>query len=317
MLIRNFLAWLILVSVLAFFVGASLFSYPSHCFQYGKPQSTQKTGDAKGGAPHTASAGNQDDPGHKESLAEQDCEPWWGPHWFLVWVTIGLCLITGALAYFTAYLYWTTRKLAGDAEETGKRQGEQMAASVAEAANAARAMADVARHVETSANTGVEILENSKKFAIQQMRAYISVLGSDGTYQDQNWRFQGNIILLNTGNTPAHKVRWRARADIMSVPLPADFLFPLGASEIEEGPVLGPHQNFKLNTVYPIRVPDAEVAEVMLGVKRALYVWGIVTYDDVFKATQTAQFCLKYMFRGLPPDVKIDSFYDQRHNEAT
>jgi hypothetical protein len=35
-----------------------------------------------------------------------------GPEWFLVWVTIGLVIVTAALAVFTAYLYRTTKTLA-------------------------------------------------------------------------------------------------------------------------------------------------------------------------------------------------------------
>jgi hypothetical protein len=45
-----------------------------------------------------------------------------GPEWSLVWVTIGLCGITAALALYTAFLYRTTRKLAIDAKATGDKQ---------------------------------------------------------------------------------------------------------------------------------------------------------------------------------------------------
>jgi len=89
--------WVVLAAVLGFALGASLLSQPSDCFQHG-PATVERGGSAGLPAP-------------KE---EHDCKPWWGPEWSLVWATIGLVIVTFGLAWFTAYLFWTTRALADD-----------------------------------------------------------------------------------------------------------------------------------------------------------------------------------------------------------
>jgi hypothetical protein len=119
MLIRLFVPWLALVAFLGFAVGASLFSQPSRCFQYGKSEGSSQAAHDDSHTP-IVSLGNQQQTSPETTDAEHDCNPWWGPHWMLVWVTLILCAITGALAAYTAFLYRTTRDIALDSRETAK-----------------------------------------------------------------------------------------------------------------------------------------------------------------------------------------------------
>jgi hypothetical protein len=122
MLMRIFLPWIGLVGLLGFFVGASLFSEPSDCFQYGKTQGSHQTAYPENAAPNIPGSGQHDKTSNEPAKAEHGCKPWWGPEWFLVWVTIGLVTITGTLAIYTGLLWRSTRDLVADAKDTSQRQ---------------------------------------------------------------------------------------------------------------------------------------------------------------------------------------------------
>jgi hypothetical protein len=114
MLIRHFIPWVALVALLGLALGASLFSAPSDCFQSGKA--------GQGGpAGHASATASEQKAGHGAVIPEHDCNPFWGPHWGLVWATIVLCLATVALAYVTAYLYSMTKRLADESKDASAK----------------------------------------------------------------------------------------------------------------------------------------------------------------------------------------------------
>lgn len=78
--------------------------------------------------------------------------------------------------------------------------------------------------------------------------------------------------------------------------------------------ILGPQQNNVLAAVVDAFVPDAEVADIKTGQTRALYVWGLVSYRDVFDIEQTTKFCQVIFWTT---DTNIFGTYISRHNEAT
>jgi len=116
------------------------------------------------------------------------------------------------------------------------------------------------------------------------MRAYLTVIIGGGLYQERNknLKFEGRPILINTGQTPARKVGYRASAAILPVELPEDFSFPLPAKSAGAS-VIGPQQSNIMFAVVESFVPDQDVEVIKSGKdNRALYVWGVVTYEDFF-----------------------------------
>ncbi|HKW62386.1 MAG TPA: hypothetical protein VJN89_07575 [Candidatus Acidoferrum sp.] len=99
----------------------------------------------------------------------------------------------------------------------------------------------------------------------------------------------------------------------MKAPLPNDFTFPLSI-EINSTATLGAGQNANLKSVVEDFVNDAEVEDIKIGKNgRALFVWGIVTYEDIFSESHFTKFCQTLFWQ---PDGKVYGFYYPRHNEA-
>jgi hypothetical protein len=121
-------------------------------------------------------------------------------------------------------------------------------------------------------------------------------------------------MLINTGHTPAHKVRYRAKAAIFPMPLPVGFVFPplpiidIGAA------VLGPQQNATLSGMVDSFVPDQDVEDIKRTRKgHGLYVWGVVEYGDIFWKGHFSNFCQQLSWL---PDDKVWGVLVAGHNES-
>jgi hypothetical protein len=135
--------------------------------------------------------------------------------------------LTGAfIVLFTATLWWATKQL----QTASAEQSLSMDKSIRESARAANAMEGVA----ASFAENVNILKDR---TARQMRAYVCVVVNTATFQDRanDLKFASIPAMLNTGNTPAYKVSFRAAADILPVPLPDDFSFPLPDDPVGSG----------------------------------------------------------------------------------
>jgi hypothetical protein len=197
------------------------------------------------------------------------------------------------IAAFTVILAWSTIKLWSETKllrEGADGQSEKMERSIGAASRAADAMRDVA----TASAANVEALKTRSAL---QMRAYLTVLVNNGIYQERDKkgalikRFEGQPLLVNNGQTPARKVSYWANAGILPVPLPASYKLPDADAKTSHSAVLGPHQNFSLNAMVKEVVDDSEVFPIMAGTGRAVYVWGQVTYEDVFGEPHFTDFC--------------------------
>jgi hypothetical protein len=148
-----------------------------------------------------------------------------------------------------------------------------------------------------------------------ELRAYLSIGIGQATFQerDKGLRFEGRPILTNNGHTPAHNVSYKASAAILPNPPPSNFPFPL-VTEQSGGATLGSGDHFILNAVVEDFVPDEDVPKIMAGKDLALYVWGIVTYNDIFEEKRETCFfqCLTWL-----PNGEIWGRHMRTHNRAT
>jgi hypothetical protein len=126
-----------------------------------------------------------------------------------------------------------------------------------------------------------------------QLRAYLSVVIGSGAYQDRsrNIRFEGAPTLRNNGQTPAYKVRFEIRAAIIPDNLVADYEFKVPASGVESQSTIGPGEERILRAWLPDYVNDSDVPDIKSAKGRALHVWGIVHYEDVFRQPHFVKFC--------------------------
>lgn len=192
--------------------------------------------------------------------------------------TIITAVFTVVLALSTVLLWKETK----DLRDFAQQQGEDMKASITEAARSANAMRDVAKSLAVEANA-----------AHANLRAYIT-LGLAGVVpqnKDNGYRYEVRLTLQNVGNTPANKVGSNLYTDLLPVPLPADFEIPPFDPTKSGSGTIGPHQSMFLNAVAPRIYTDDEVQELKSGNKKLLYVWGTVAYEDTFGASRFVRLC--------------------------
>ena len=235
-------------------------------------------------------------------------------------------LFTLVLAVSTIGLWLATRRLWQGAE----KQVEDFKKSIAEAGRAANAMEGVAhamdqnvKGVAISLRTSREMAATQREFGERQIRAYLSVLIGGATYQDlsNNLHFAVQPVLLNTGHTPARKVRYRATAAILSADEAAAYKFRLPIDR-KGSTLLGPQQSATISLVVADVVADAEIEVVKRGVEKLLYGWGLVIYEDVFGKTHKVTFCQQLYWNpghpaadGTPTEV-VRGWYVAKHNRS-
>ncbi len=226
---------------------------------------------------------------------------------------------TLALAFFTFTLWRATNSMLVSAREDGAR----MERSIDEASRAAIAMQSVAKSMEINAAEIVRSVKHQETFGQAQLRAYISVLIGGARYQDDTIRFEASPIIINTGHSPAKNLRYRISADILPVPLPADFKFPL-PKDSRGSNLLGPQQTSQMIAVVAERIAEEDVERTKAAIGCSLYVWGRIRYEDIFGITRRCTFCQQIYWVALGPMIEdgtipmnIRGWYLGKHNHAS
>jgi len=227
------------------------------------------------------------------------------------WSTVALAGITLVLAIFTGALWIATKTMVNRADSSAKQQAAEIQQSIAQAARSAQAMEDVAGATKNNAVLMQNILH-------KQMRAYIAVDIGRTMYQDNRVRFESGPVITNTGFTPARNVNFKVTAAILDTDLPQDFKFPDDGNQQKNDAALSPRQQFVIYGIVKDRISEEEADEAMKGETKRLYVWGKVTYEDIFDGVWETNFCHNFVFQ---PDEKTGfkplGFYNKTHNSAT
>lgn len=221
------------------------------------------------------------------------------------WIVI-LTAVLAVIAFGQLGVYLYQAKKLRETVQSAGEQSKAMERHIGEAARSATAMEQI-----------VGALEEGNQMI---MRAYVSVVIGAGTFQERNrvgqadLMFDGKVQVVNTGNTPARKVRIRKNAAILLNPIPDNFAFPLSdESQDTAYASIAPHRDYIVTAVVPDFVPDGEVAAIKEMNGKALCVWGVITYEDVFGETHTTKFGQQI---GWLPNQTIYGFYIGGHNEA-
>jgi hypothetical protein len=165
-------------------------------------------------------------------------------------------------------------------------------------------------------------VEAGKDTAKRQLRAYIAVTIDSASYQDRekNIKFQGIPRLTNTGQTPAHKLLLKNHASVLPWPLPLSYVLPDFGDDIGES-VMGVGQQATMNILVESFYDDREVAGIMDGSSgKALYCWGLITYEDAFGDSHETQFCQRLLFfpsTTNPGQYTVAGQYTPGRNKAT
>jgi hypothetical protein len=235
------------------------------------------------------------------------------------------------VAAFTFTLWRATKRLWRSAEDqltefrrslnTAENHAAHMANSVTEAAKTATAMQSLAESFAKNVEIVKAVSEINRGIAVQQKliselqsRAYISIAFHTAFPQniERNVRFEARIQIMNDGNTPAYRLRFRASAEVLPHPLRADFPFPL-PDIVATGSVstVSPRHHKIIQAVVPKMYSGEESMQIMTGLGQRLHVWGEVTYFDVFGTERFVHFCHSITWIGDTPM----SYDTARYNE--
>jgi hypothetical protein len=252
---------------------------------------------------------------------EQDRSEKTSSNWWLIKLTGALGLI-GGLQLLVFGIQAHRLKQTVDAMQS---QSVDMKSYIAESTRAADAMEKVSDSLKFNAEMIVQavainrvVADQQRRLGIMQLRPYVSVLIGSGVYPDRknNLRFDARPILKNTGNSAAHGVKNKIAAAILPVPIPNDFKFRLPKT-MGGGSIVAPHQTpFEMMAVVDDFIDDSEVADVMISKGKSLYVWGFVTYKDMFKVTRRITFAQQLSFVGESGKESVRGYYLTRHNRS-
>lgn len=223
-----------------------------------------------------------------------------------------------------------------DSRKSSADSSRDVQASIAEAVRSAKAMEGVAESMASNVESVRESVAISRDIANMQKlatelhsRAYLSAVFNTALFQDANHVFEGQAALRNHGNTPAYDVVFKAAAQIVPVPLPENFAFPLPDETAGTSVSLIAPGTTKLITCRaPAKVPDEQVDAIKRGgPPQALAMWGIVNYRDAFGVNRRTRFaffiCWIPWIKGMDKDKdgnplppQIMSTDTAHHNDA-
>lgn len=155
----------------------------------------------------------------------------------------------------------------------------------------------------------------------RELRAYLAVVIGTAIFQERrsadkggDLKFECRPLLVNTGRTPARNIVFKARAAIMSVPLPKETNLPDAPDEGVGGSILGSQQNANMFAFVDGFCADNEVNDIKYRVgAKGLYAWGRVTYEDVFGVNHATRFCQLIYWDLLD---KVQGLYIPGRNDA-
>jgi hypothetical protein len=120
------------------------------------------------------------------------------------------------------------------------------------------------------------------------------------------------ITFENTGNTPARNLVVDISTCAIVGELPQDFSYPSFAKSPGFPGLIGP----RAGSQSVLLLHDGILGEIFSR-KRNFFVWGTVTYDDIFGASRRTQFCFRYNGYVLRNDGTIEKTIfgpGERHN---
>lgn len=171
-------------------------------------------------------------------------------------------------------------------------QLRQMHASVKDATLAAQAATVSAEAAQRSATLTEAALTLSKDTANRQLRAYLLVKRAKMGLVVVDKNPVARITLINTGQTPAYKLRPAGAFEFAAFPRQEPWTIPPSGPRVGRGP-LGAGRSFTMLMTFPYRMPREALTDFQAGTT-AFFSFGSIEYEDVFGAVHTTHFRFEY-----------------------
>jgi hypothetical protein len=179
----------------------------------------------------------------------------------------------------------------------------------------ADAMEKFAASAAIASKAATESVATTKETMTRLLRAYLCVNFGAAAFQNSETgsKFELNLQLINAGQTPGYKVGYRAYTEVFPFPLPQDFAFSLPEVPANSESTLGHGQHTILTGLMHRLCSAEEITEIKSGSKR-LYIYGTVTYEDVYNISRYTNFCFSIFWLSNSTSM---AQYTKRHNDAT
>lgn len=236
------------------------------------------------------------------------------PQTTILWIQSGIFAVQAIVLIIQTFVFARQAKRLKETVDSSTQQSALMTEYIHQATRTAIASETSAEAMTVNSRVVVELSERSA----MQIRAYVSVLIAEGLYQDNNFRFGVKPTVVNTGQTPATRVRFTARAEVLPFPLPDDFSFgPLAEPSSIFG-AIPPHHNYSINRAVDERFDDPDSEDIKRSNGRRVYIWGTVIYEDVFEEEHRTDFAHSiYWIRFRDESERLFGDYSDRHNGIT
>jgi hypothetical protein len=158
-----------------------------------------------------------------------------------------------------------------------------------------------------------DLVKGAEDTARRQLRAYVVIDGDK--FEGKPGKFVSNLKIINTGQTPAYKLRIKSKTDILPCRLPKDFDFaikdPGNASTI----TLGHNQHVGHSSYLTAQevTHEAFVAALADNAENVIYTYGVVTYVDAFDHCWHTNFCFYFVWEK----DSVHSHASEHHNDAS
>jgi hypothetical protein len=135
------------------------------------------------------------------------------------------------------------------------------------------------------------LIKSAEEGSRRQLRAYVAVENSTLNGLDEDETPTALVNFRNVGQTPALDLTCRSRMVIAPYPL-GDYVLDLGDdSDLKSLEPLGPTiMRSKLDAGFPASMSALQMAGLGAG-EWALYVFGEITYQDVFGTPHITRYC--------------------------
>jgi hypothetical protein len=174
-------------------------------------------------------------------------------------------------------------------EEMG-RQTNTFNDTLNEARKSANAAEAQAKSSEASVGAAWESVQVSHRSLEFSNKAYITVQGANYGTLTLGGRVVSAITFVNAGNTPAYDVLIETYIDLRDKPLPDKMPRPNIASGGFSKSIVPPKGTFDISPAMKGAIDQSQL-DALNNETKSVYVWGMITYKDIFKQSRWLKFC--------------------------
>lgn len=173
----------------------------------------------------------------------------------------------------------------------------------------------------------IKDLRQNRTSAETQLRAYVSINPKVIHWFDPSGIIHVEHEAVNHGQTPAKDINYIFDMAVLPASLPPKFSFPPPSLNVQSNSTLFPNVPLKVWHNNSRELTQTEADDVVIRQTHRFYVWGVLTYGDVFGADHQTEFYASVggadfgqsilNLRSGQASIAFTWKYEDGHNRAT